>query len=124
MIAVVERDPDLGVGRRVEKPASARIFANRVRHRAGGDAIVDLGPGAAAVVRAPEVRIVVVDTKRVRGGVRGAIIEMSRLDVEDARPGLDGGGRHVGPGHSGVRRCLNTAVIGAGPEHAGSARRW
>ena len=59
-----------GRSRRRAAP-SARILANRVRHAARRDAGVDLGPRLPAVVRAPEVRIHVVDPHRVRRGVRG-----------------------------------------------------
>ena len=94
-IPVIERHPDLCVGRRVEEPALARILAYRVGDRTRGDAVVDLGPGATAVVGAPEMRIVVVDAERVGGGVGGAIVEVAGFDVEDACPRFDRGRRHV-----------------------------
>ena len=92
VIAVVERHPDLRVGRGVEQSLLPRIFADRVGRRAGRDAGVDLRPGLAAVVRAPEVRIEVVDAHGVRRRVRGQRVEVAGLDVEDARPRLDRGG--------------------------------
>ena len=61
------------------------------------DAGVDLRPRLAAVVRAIEVRLDVVEAQRVRRRVRRQRIEVPGLDVEDARPRLDRRRRHVGP---------------------------
>ena len=57
---------------RVEQALLARILADRVGDGARRDAGVDLRPRLAAVVRAPEVRVDVVEAQRVRGGVRRA----------------------------------------------------
>ena len=65
----------------------------------------------------------VVEAQRVRGGVGGERVEVSRLDVEDARPRLDRGGVtfvHVAPPS---RRHLDVAVVGARPEDVDVARR-
>ena len=71
VIAVVERHPHLRIGRRVEQSSLTRIFADGVRHCARRDAVVDLGPGLAAIVRAPEMRVEIVDPHGVGGGVGG-----------------------------------------------------
>ena len=112
------------VGRRVQQPFLARILANRVRDRAGRDAGVDLRPRLAAVVRAPEVRIHVVEAHRVRRGVRRELVEVAGVDVEDARPRLDRGRRDVRPLRAAVRRHLDDAVVACRPRsRSTSARR-
>src|SRR5439155_23450766 len=108
----------------IELAGLARILANRGGIRARRYAVVDLRPRATAVVRAPEVRLHVVDPQRVRGGVGGAGVEVAGLDVEDARPWLDRRRRHVLPSRATVRRCLDVAVVGAGPDHLETARGW
>ena len=52
------------------------------------DAVVDLGPRLAAIVRAPEVRIHVVQAQRVGRGIRGLRVEVAGIHIEDARPRL------------------------------------
>ena len=123
VIAVVERHPHLRVGGGVEQSLLPRILADRIRDRARRDAGVDLRPRLAAVVRAPEVRIEVVDAHRVRRGVRGERVEVAGLDVEDARPRLDLRRRDVRPLRAAVHRHLDVAVVGAGPEDVDVLRR-
>ena len=89
VVAIIERNPDLRICRRVQQSLLARILTNGVCDRAWRDAVVDLSPALAAVVRAPEVRIEIVEAQRVGRGVRGAIVEVSCIDVENARPRLD-----------------------------------
>jgi hypothetical protein len=51
--------------------------------------VLILRPRLAAVVRAVEMRLDLVEAQRVGRGVRDQRVEVSRLDVEDARPRLD-----------------------------------
>ena len=115
-LTLVERHPHLRVGCRVEESLLPRILADRVGRGAGGDALADLFPGLAAIVRPPEVRIGVVNAHGVRGRIRGKRVEVTGLDVEDARPRLDLGRRHVGPLRAAVHRHLDLAVVAPGPE--------
>ena len=78
-------------------PSAADPRGSSSTPQPGRDAGVDLRPRLAAVVRAPEVRVEVVDAHRVRRRVRGERVEVARLDVEDARPRLDRRRRDVRP---------------------------
>src|SRR6185437_10135575 len=106
-----------------QQTALARIFANRVGRCAGRYPAVDLRPRLAAVVRAEEVWIRIIDAHRVRRDVRGAGVEVAGINVEDAGPRLDGRRGDVGPAHAAVGRHLDVAIVGAGPQHARRARR-
>ena len=123
MIAVVERHPHLHVGARVQQPLLPRIFADRVRDRAGANAGIDVGPGLSAIVCAPEMRVQVIDPQRVRGRVCGQPVEMPRINVEDAGPRLDRRRRHVRPARAAIHRDLNVAVVGSRPDDIDVARR-
>ncbi len=123
VVAIVEGDPDLRVGGGVEQALLARVFADGVGDRAGGDAVVDLGPGLAAVVRAPEVRVHVVEAQGIGGGIGGLGVEVAGIHIEDAGPGLDLRRRDVGPFRAAVGSDLDEAIAGAGPEHVDIERR-
>jgi hypothetical protein len=56
-------------------------------------------------------RLDLVEAQRVGGGVGDQRIEVSRLDVEDARPRLDRRRRHVGPRRAAVARHLDVAIV-------------
>ena len=122
VVAIVDGDPDLAVGGGIEQALLARVFADGVGDRAGRDAVVDFGPGLAAIVGAPEVRIHVVEAQGVSGGVGGFGGEVACVHVEDAGPGFHFGGRDVGPLQAAVRGDLNHAIARAGPEHVGVER--
>src|SRR6185312_14753128 len=123
VIAVVERYPHLGFRRRIQQSLLVRILANRIRSSARRDAVVDLGPRLATIMRAPGMRIEVVDTHSIRRRISGLCIEVPRIDVEDARPWLDLRRRDVGPLRTTVRRNLNVAVVSACPYHVHIPRR-
>src|SRR5712691_8168955 len=106
---VIEGHPDLCVRRAIEQTGLARVLADGVGDRARCDPVVDLRPRATAVVRAPEMRLHVVDPQRVRGSVGGAGVEVAGLDVEDARPRLDHRRRYVPPRRTTVYRRLDVA---------------
>src|SRR5579862_3257047 len=117
VVAIVEGYPDLSIGGRVQQPLFTWIFADRVRDGSGGDAIVDLRPSLAAVVRAPEMWIHVIQAESVRGGVRGLRVKVAGIHVEDTCPGFDLRRSDVRPFRAAVERDLNQAVAGARPEH-------
>ena len=81
MVAVVERNPNLCIGGGVEEPFLARIFADRIGHGATRDAVVNLGPGLATVVRPPEVRVHVVEAQ----GIRVDMAYIQKLAADEAR---------------------------------------
>ena len=81
-----------------------------------GDAVIDLGPGLAAVVGAPEVRVHVVEAQGVGGGVGRLGVEVAGIHVEDAGPRLDLRRGDVGPFGAAVGGDLDEAVAGAGPQ--------
>ena len=89
VIAIVERDPHLRIGPGKQQPRLPRVFTNRVRNGVGGDPRIDFRPRLAAIARAIEVRLDLVEAQRVGGGVGDERVEVPRLDIEDARPGLD-----------------------------------
>src|SRR6185437_7189588 len=122
VVAVIEGNPDLRVGGGVEEAFLAGIFADGVGDRAGGDAAVNLSPGLAAVVGAPEVRVHVVKAEGVGGSVGGQGIEMAGVHIENARPRLDAGGGDVGPGGAAIAGDLDEAVARAGPDDLGVER--
>ena len=123
VIAIVNRNPDLRIGSRIQQTFLARVFANRVRHGAGSDAVIDLVPRLPAIVRAPEMRIHVVEPQRVRGGVSRLRIEMPRLHIEDAGPRLHLRWCNVGPLRAAIDRELNHAVAGSCPKNIQIERR-
>src|SRR6185312_3073128 len=87
------------------------------------DAVVDFSPRLAAITGAPQVRIHVVDAHGVGRRVGGLRVEMTGFDVENARPRLDGGGGHVGPLGSAVRRHLYLTVVSTRPQDVDVTRR-
>ena len=72
-----------------EQPAALRIFAHDVDRRAVGNAVRDLRPRLAAVVRAVDVRPEVVEPNRVDRGVRGLRVEAPGVDDRDLAPRSD-----------------------------------
>ena len=135
VVAVVIRHPHLHVGAGVEHALLPRILANGVRRGAAGDAGVDLRPRLAAVVRAPEVRVLVIQAQRIGRDVRRELVKVPGVHVVDARERLHGRRRHVGPLRAAIHGHLDVAVVGAGPQHAdvlgrrsqrgdGANRRW
>ena len=116
VVAVVEGDVDLGLGAGVEQALALGIFADGAGGGAVGDAVVDLGPGLAAVVGAEEMRAHVVEAQGVDGGVGGLRVEVAGVHVEDLPEGLQLGGRDVGPVRSAVGGGPDEAVVGAGPD--------
>ncbi len=123
VVAVIEGNPDLGIGGSVQQTLLARILANRIGGRAARDAVHDLGPSLAAVVRAPQVRIHVVQAQRISSGVGRPGVEVAGVHVEDARPGFHRRGRDVGPLLAAVHGDLDQAVARACPQDVDVERR-
>src|SRR4051794_32974866 len=116
MIAVVEGYVHATLGGRIEKSLSHRIFTNRTGRSRIVQTSVDFGPCCTAVVRPPEMRMHIVETERVDGGVHRLRVETARIHVEDFHPWLECRGRYVFPGHSAVCCGFDNAIVGANPE--------
>ena len=78
VVAIVERDVDLRFRSGEEQPLALRILAHDADRRAAGNAVDDLLPRLAAVVRPVDVRVHVVEAERVDRGVGGQRIEAAR----------------------------------------------
>ena len=113
VIAVVERHVDLRLRAGEQQTFALGILAHHADRRAARDAIDDLRPRLAAIMRAVDVRVHVVEAQRVDRRVRGQRVEPAGIDDEhlherrqlrrrDVRPvqAAVGGGRR-----SRRRRC-------------------
>ena len=69
--AIVERHVDGTFGRGEQQPRLLRILADRIHRFSGRNAVDDLRPGLAAVVRAQDVRTQIVEPQRIDRGVGG-----------------------------------------------------
>src|ERR1700722_1894063 len=123
MVAVVERDPNLSIGGRIEETFLTRIFADGVSHRAAIYAAVDLRPCLAAIVGAPQVWVHVIEPQGVGGGVCRRGVEVARVHVKDATPWLDLRRSDIGPMGAAVGGELDETVAGARPKHVDVERR-
>src|SRR3954463_15936918 len=74
--AFVEREPDATFGTGNEKTALLRIFTHDAGELGWSDTIVDARPRLAVIGGLPEIRLVVVELKSIRGDVRDARTEM------------------------------------------------
>ena len=92
VVAVVERDVDAELGAGEEQPRADLVLANRVHVGAVRDPAVDLLPAPAAVLRAVDVRVEVVELVGVDGRVRLVWIRARRLDHRDHAHGFSPGG--------------------------------
>ena len=81
-----KRDVDLALGAGEQQALRLRILAHHVDRRAVGNAVDDLGPRLAAVVRAENVRAHVVEAQRVDGGVGGERVEVAGVEDRDLHP--------------------------------------
>ena len=86
MIAIVEGNINGALGSGEQHPLADRIFAHGVDHFVVGNAVDDLLPGLAAIVRAIDVRAQIVEPEAVDGGVRGLGIEMRRVKLRNFAP--------------------------------------
>ena len=102
------------IGGRVEKTFLARVFADRIGGCSGRDAFIDFGPGGPTIVRAPEVRVEIIEPKGIRGNVGRLRIEVAGLHVEDSSPGFERR-RDVIPFRSAVGGDLNQPISSASP---------
>ena len=82
VVAIVERHVDLRLGSGEEQPLALRILAHDADRRAAGNAVDDLLPRLAAVVRAVDVRVHVVEPQRVHRRIRRERIEAAGIDRE------------------------------------------
>src|SRR6202046_292726 len=123
MVAVVERDPNLGISRSIKETFLNRILADGVSHRAAVDAAVDLRPCLAAIVGAPQVRVHVIEPQGVGGGVCRRGVEVARVHVKDAGPWLNLRRSDIGPMRAAVGGELDEPVAGARPKYVDVERR-
>ncbi len=114
--AVVVRDVHPLLGGGVKHAAARVVFADGVDEDVGGDAFDDERPRLAAVVRAVDVRLRVVEAVAVDGGIRRLRVEVRSVDDADLRPRREGGRRDVRPVRPFVLRPPDLPVVGAGPE--------
>src|SRR5262245_32637018 len=116
MLAVVERYVDGLFRARVEQAFAQRVFAHYVDYAAVGNAVGDVFPGLAAVVRAIDVWSQIVQAKCVDRRVSSIVVEMRSVDQRDFGPRFQIGRRDISPGLTAVARDVDQAVIGSGPD--------
>ena len=85
VVAIVEADEDGELGGGVEQALAHGIFADGVDGPIG-QAADGLLPGLAAIVRAVDVRLEVVEAKAVDGGIDGVVIEVRGVELRDLAP--------------------------------------
>ena len=85
IVAIVERNINGPLRSGEEQALAHRIFAHRV-DRPIRQAADDLLPGFAAVVRAVDVRLQIVEAEAVDGGVDGLVVEVRRVKLRDFAP--------------------------------------
>ena len=85
VVAIVEADEDGEFGAGEEQALAHGIFADGVDGRIG-QAADDLLPGVAAIVRAIDVRLQVVEADAVDGGVDGVVVEVRGVELRDLAP--------------------------------------
>ena len=109
--AVVVRVVDAVLGAGIEHVAAFRILANRVRVVVRLQAVHDLRPRLAEIVRAEEIRRVVAQQRLLHCRVRGTCREHGRVDDAHAAQVGHLFRRHVRPRLAAVLRHLNLAVV-------------
>ena len=114
--AIVERYVDGTLGAGKQQALALGIFAHGVDRLAVRNAVDDLGPGLAAVVRAEDVRPQVVEAQRVDCRVGGQRSEASGVHDRHLGPRADARRRDILPGHAVVGRHMDQPVVGADPD--------
>ena len=126
-VAVVPRDVNRTLRGRVEQPGTGGVFSHRAHEVVLWDALDDLGPRLAVVLRFPYVRAaIVVHEIPDAGHVRLARCVRGRLDGVDAHEVGRIGGCHVVPRRrrrTRVARDVDIAVVRAHPNDVGIMRR-
>jgi hypothetical protein len=116
VIAVVHRQVEAVLRPRVEHAAAHRILPHNVRVVARRDAVDNLRPGAAEIVRPEYVRREVTEQRLLDGDVRGAGIEHGRVDLADA-PEVGHVFRcDVRPRFAAVAGDMYESIVGARPD--------
>ena len=118
-VAVVERNRDGALASRVEQTRHLRIGAYRVHRFVARQAVRDLRPVSAAVVRTIHPWVQIVQAETVDGDVGAVVIEARRVDDRDLAPRREVGWRDVAPMRAAVARDPHQAIVGTGPNRAG-----
>src|SRR5579864_2564181 len=71
LVAIIERDVNRALGSGEEQAFTFAIFPDRVSRLVIGQTVGDLLPGLAAVVRAVDIRMQVIETETVDGRISG-----------------------------------------------------
>ena len=121
MIAIVEGNIDGALGAGEEQAAAHRIFAHGVDGGIVGDAAGDLLPALAAVARAIDVGVQIIEAEAIDGGIGRLQVIVRSFELRDFAPGrkrVDGL-----PSFPAIARELDEAVIGADPNSVDVAER-
>ena len=123
VVAVVKRDEHTQLGTGDEQAATFGIFFDRLHVDARRQAAGDLLPRLARVLRAIDVRIVVLEAMTIDRGIRFVRVEMRRFEHRHLAPRVHPGWCYVLPRLPIVGRDVNVAVVGADPEERRADRR-
>ena len=66
----------------------------------------------------------IVESLAAYGNVRGALVEMRRIDLRHATPWTQSRRRHVFPMRAGIARAPKEPIVGSGPDGSCVAIRW
>ena len=122
-IAIIERNVD-GVFRPREKQSlPQRIFAHGIHRRIIGQSVGNFLPGPAAIVRAVDVSVQIVEPQTVDRRVRRIRIEMRAVQLRHLAPRRQFRRRHLRPVFSRVARQPDQTIVGACPDQIRVNRR-
>src|SRR6185295_19876470 len=98
------------------QPALLRIFFDRIDWtiRQTTD---DLSPRCAAVSRAIDVRLLIVEPDPVNRDVRSVDVEMARVELRDLAPRIDPRWRDVLPRLATIARDVDQTIVRPRPDH-------
>ena len=86
MIAVIKGHPDAVLGSDIQQALPDGILAHRVDGPEVGKSSGDRVPGASAIVRAEEIRMLIVDPEPADRCVRGLLVKVRSRDLRDLAP--------------------------------------
>ena len=114
-VAVIERNINLAFCSGIQQALALGIFTHHIDSRAFGNTVCDLRPRLAAVVRAKNVRVQIVQAKRVDRGIACLRVEMPRVQNRDFLPCHNAGRRDVFPVRPAIHRHMEQPVVRPGP---------
>ncbi len=124
VVAVIERNPYRVFGPGKQQALADGIFAHRVHGTEVGQAARDQLPTLAAIVRAIDIWMRIVDAETTDRCVRSLFIKVRGRDLCNLAPRRELFGRDVGPIPSSIASRPDLAVVGAGPKRADAFERW